>query len=139
MTGILSSREAMVGGMNPLLRSGVWVFCTLPGDQAPEEALAASLAMFREDEGLALVLPLEAAQRLGFDTTQPMARIVLQVFSALDGVGLTAAVATALADQGIACNMIAAYHHDNVFVPLARADESLAILRQLQQSVSEAG
>jgi hypothetical protein len=129
----------MVAGMNPVLRPGVWAFCTLPGDRVSAEALADSLATFREDEGLALILPLEAAQRLDLDTTQPMARIVLEVFSALDGVGLTAAVATALADHGIPCNMIAAYHHDNVFVPLARADEALAILQQLQQSVSATG
>lgn len=123
----------MLAGMNPVLRTGVWVFCSLAGEEAPAEAVAVSLATFREDEGLALVLPLDAARCLGFDTDQPMARIVLEVFSALDGVGLTAAVASALADRDIPCNMIAAYHHDNVFVPVARAEEALAILRRLQQ------
>ena len=49
-----------------------------------------------------------------------MARL-LQVHSALDGVGLTAAVAGALAAAGIACNVIAAFHHDHLFVPAARA------------------
>ena len=60
-----------------------------------------------------------------------MRRITLRVHSALDGVGLTAAVATALAGHGIACNMVAAFHHDHVFVPAARAEEALAILKTL--------
>jgi hypothetical protein len=62
-----------------------------------------------------------------------MTRIVLEVFSALDGVGLTAGVASALADAGIPCNVVAAYHHDNVFVPAAMADRAMAILLDVQQ------
>ena len=46
-----------------------------------------------------------------------MARITLTGHSALDGVGLTAAVASALADAEIPCNMVAAFHHDHAFVP----------------------
>jgi uncharacterized protein len=61
-----------------------------------------------------------------------MRRIVLEVFSALDGVGLTAAVAGALAAQGIPCNMIAAFHHDHVFVPAVMADRAIAVLQELQ-------
>jgi hypothetical protein len=63
-----------------------------------------------------------------------MACLTLTVHSALDGVGLTAAVASALADEGIPCNMVAAFHHDHVFVPEERAEEALAILRALAQA-----
>ena len=63
-----------------------------------------------------------------------MALITLNVYSALDGVGLTAAVATALARAGIACNMVAALNHDHVFVPIERAQEALAVLLALQAS-----
>jgi hypothetical protein len=48
-----------------------------------------------------------------------MACLTLRVHSALDGVGLTAAVASALAEIGIPCNMVAAFHHDHAFVPEA--------------------
>jgi hypothetical protein len=85
--------------------------------------------MIHEAEGLSQVLPLHEAQALGFDTSMPMAQITLTVHSALDGVGLTAAVAVALADAGIPCNMIAGYHHDHLFVPEALADAALAALR----------
>ncbi|QOF70735.1 ACT domain-containing protein [Aminobacter sp. SR38] len=60
-----------------------------------------------------------------------MRRITLNVYSALDGVGLTAAVATALARHAIPCNMVAAYHHDHAFVPAARAEAALASLEEL--------
>lgn len=72
----------------------------------------------------------------GFDQSMPMSRIVLEVFSALDGVGLTAGVATALADEEIPCNMIATYHHDNVFVPEHLARHALEILQSLQRSAA---
>ena len=48
--------------------------------------------------------------------------------SALAAVGLTAAIATALAKVGISANVIAGYHHDHIFVPWSRRYEALAIL-----------
>jgi hypothetical protein len=62
----------------------------------------------------------------------------LTVHSALDGVGLTAAVASALADAGIPCNMVAAFHHDHAFVPLDDAPRALAILQDLAASEADA-
>ena len=59
------------------------------------------------------------------------ARITLQVHSSLTAVGLTARVADALAEAGISANMVAAIHHDHVFVPWERREESLAILHRL--------
>jgi hypothetical protein len=64
-----------------------------------------------------------------------MRQITLRVHSALDGVGLTAAVASALSDAGIPCNMVAAFHHDHVFVPSSLAAAALDALRKLQASV----
>jgi hypothetical protein len=56
--------------------------------------------------------------------------------SSLEAVGLTAAVATALAARGIAANVIAGARHDHVFVPAARADDALAALRDLAAGAS---
>ncbi len=92
--------------------------------------------MFREAEGVSLILERDAAQAAGLPVEGPMALITLNVYSALDGVGLTAAVATALAKAEIACNMVAALNHDHVFVPADRADEAVAILLDLQASAS---
>lgn len=122
----------MVAGMTPVLKSGQYVFCAA-GDR--DWAALEPLAMFREAEGVSLILERDAAEAAGFPVEGPMALITLNVYSALDGVGLTAAVATALARVGIACNMVAALHHDHVFVPTERAEEALAILLALQASV----
>jgi hypothetical protein len=61
------------------------------------------------------------------------ARITLQIHSSLAAVGLTARVAESLAAGGISANMVAAYHHDHVFVPWERRDEALAILRGVSE------
>jgi hypothetical protein len=44
---------------------------------------------------------------------------------------LTAAVAGALAERGIACNVVAGFHHDHLFVPWGRRDEALVLLQRL--------
>lgn len=129
MTQVISNAREMIAGMSPDLKPGQYVFCAA-GDR--DWASLAPLAMFRETEGVSLILERGAAEAAGFPVAAPMALITLNVYSALDGVGLTAAVAVALAEAGIACNMVAALNHDHVFVPADRADEAVAILRALQ-------
>ena len=123
----------MLAGMTPVLKDGTYFFCSTDDAAIIAAAAPNSLAIFREDEGTALVLNEVHAAKHGFDRSMPMSRIVLEVFSALDGVGLTAGVATALADHGIPCNMIAAYHHDNVFIPSPMAQRAIGILEDLQR------
>jgi len=124
----------MLAGMTPVLKGGIYFFCST--DDVSVAAAADSLASFREDEGISLVLTEAAAIKHGFDRSMPMSRIILEVYSALEGVGLTASVATALADQGVPCNMIAAYHHDNVFVPQAMRHRAIEILKEVQRAAS---
>jgi hypothetical protein len=129
----ITTRDAMIAGMAPVLSGGAFVFCTADdvarfGDGA--------IGLFREAEGWSAILPVDRAAALGFDCASPMRQITLQVFSALDGVGLTAAVAGTLAQAGIACNMVAAFHHDHAFVPAADATRALALLQQLQASIA---
>lgn len=118
---VVSDGAAMIAGMDPELTSGVWVFVT---DPAPE---VARLATITEAEGLSAIVPAED----GPAGALPMRRITLRVHSALDGVGLTAAVSGALARAGIACNMVAGHHHDHAFVPAADAERAIELLRDL--------
>jgi len=122
---------AMIAGMAPERDPETWHFCTVADEAVAALHFPEALAIFREAEGISLILPAEAAARHGFDTSLPMARITLTVHSALDGVGLTAAVAQALAGAGIPCNMVAAFHHDHAFVPRAEAERALAVLADL--------
>jgi hypothetical protein len=134
LAGPVRETAAMIAGMAPARRPGSYVFCTTPDRERAALALPQAIAVFAEDEGTSLVLAVAEAARLGFETSLPMACITLTVHSALDGVGLTAAVAGALAAEGIACNMVAGYHHDHVFVPADRADDALAVLQALRSS-----
>ena len=129
MTEVVRGAREMVAGMTPSLMRGQYVFCAA-GDR--DWAALDPLAMFREAEGVSLVLERSAAEAAGFPVAAPMAMITLDVYSALDGVGLTAAVATALAEAGIACNVVAALNHDHVFVPVERAKEAVSLLLELQ-------
>lgn len=128
---------AMIAGMAPERDPETWHFCTVADEAVAALHFPEALAIFREAEGMSLILPARAAARHGFDTGLPMARIMLNVHSALDGVGLTAAVSGALAENGIPCNMVAACHHDHVFVPAADAARALAILRDLAGRAGE--
>lgn len=125
---------AMIADMAPVRRKGAFVFVSLADPARAAALVPEALALFREDEGVSLVLPAARAAAGGVDTSLPMAAITLTVRSALDGVGLTAAVAGALAEARIPCNMIAATLHDHVLVPEELADRALAVLAGLARS-----
>jgi hypothetical protein len=125
---VVADRDAMIAGMAPVLTPGRFVYSTYPGE-APASVTSSAVAMFREAEGLSLILPADLAD-LTPEPSPEMRMITLTVQSSLEGVGLTAAVSSALALAGIPCNMVAAYHHDHVFVPAGMADAALAVLRR---------
>ncbi len=127
--GVVKDTAAMIGGMNPKLGPQAWRFVQISPDTAPQ-LLGSAIGTFREAEGVSAIVPSALADELGI--AGPDFRcITLQVHSDLEGVGLTAAVSSALADARIACNMVAAFHHDHAFVPAANAEDALAILADL--------
>ncbi|MDX6678336.1 MAG: uncharacterized protein QOE31_2388 [Solirubrobacteraceae bacterium] len=80
------------------------------------------------------MLPRDQADRAGLPYDGDFARITLRVHSALDAVGLTAAISAALAARGISANVIAGHHHDHVFVPADRAQDAIAALKELSRA-----
>ena len=84
--------------------------------------LGDAFALIREAECVTIVRPGTG-----------WARITLGVHSSLAAVGLTARVSAALAARGISANMVAAVHHDHVFVPWDRREEAMAALRGLSE------
>jgi hypothetical protein len=128
MTGE-TSLPTLLRNMSPTLNDGEYVFCCLAGASPPADLQV--LGSFREREGLSLILPRQQAERLGLEFDYTAAWITLEVHSALNAVGLTAAVASALADNGISCNVIAGYHHDHLFVAQADGQRAVAVLQQL--------
>lgn len=121
----------ILDSLSPTRIDGIYVFASVTDDVLRTLPAGELLGIFREPEGVSVVLPRDLAEqhRLSFDGAY--AGITLGVYSSLDAVGLTAAVAAALGAQGIPANVIAACHHDHVFVPAARVDEALEILSAL--------
>ena len=121
----------MIAGMAPRLQPGAWYFCKLDaGDRRLNDLVPKTLGMFREPEAVSLVLSDVDMKAAGLDGEGPMAWLQLDVMSALDGVGLTAAVSAALSEAGIPANVVAAYHHDHVFVPHELGPKAVAALEQ---------
>ena len=115
-----------------MLDGNEWVFVRVEDSEVPKY-MPHALASFREKEGMTLVIPRMKATEVKH-SSGPMARITLAVHSSLEAVGLTAAVSRTLANDGISANMIAAYHHDHVFVPLALADRAMNCLHGLSRA-----
>lgn len=109
---------------------GVFVFVSTP-DFATAAALPAR-AIVVEREAVTVVMRREEAIARGLFFDFEAAWLTLAVHSALGAVGLTAAVARALADAGIACNVLAGVAHDHLLVPEAQAGAALAALARLR-------
>ena len=126
--------DALLAGLDPVLHPEELVWATVPaGEPVPD---VAAFARIEEDEGTTLVVPTAAAERLGLVHEMPSRRIELKVHSDLAAVGLTAAVAGALAAVGISANVVAAFHHDHVLVPAPDAPRALAVLQALGRQTS---
>lgn len=121
--GAVSDTVAMIAGMAPVLDDQSYSFAVLgEGEEPPEVAFA----LVREAEGITVISPA-----LDTEKSSSFARITLQVHSDLVGVGLTAAVSSALAERGIACNVIAGFYHDHLFVPWDRREQAMQVLQAL--------
>ena len=119
--------------MEPELRDGEYVFCSVKDTKYGDHAEAMPFASITEKEGLTLVLLQESAERSGLIYEGVFRCITLNVHSSLQAVGLTAAVSSALAEHGISANMIAGYFHDHIFVQSAFAQPALGILLKLSE------
>ena len=104
-------------GLKPRLYPERYAF-----DATADQSLGDAFALIREDEGLT------AIRR---DPEGDWARISLGVHSSLDAVGLTAALSMRLAEAGISTNIVAALHHDHMFVPWDRREEALRCIEAL--------
>ena len=83
---------------------------------------------FREREGWTCIL-------LSPDEAEAEARwawLEITATSSLHAVGLTAALSNALTEAGIPCNVVAAAHHDHIFVPAAEAARAMAAIKALR-------
>lgn len=117
----------MLASLDVRRRPGTYTFVS---GEWPE-LVTVAVATVLEDEGVTLVVRVEDARAAGAPVEFEAAWLTLTVHSALEAVGLTAAFSRALADAGIACNVLAGYHHDHLLVPADRVEDAMAALRSL--------
>lgn len=131
MTGE-TSLATIIKTLRPHLNDGDYVFCTLKDESSARDLPV--VGSFREAEGLTIIVERQVAEQAGLAFDYVAAWITLNVHSALQAVGLTAAFATALGDAGVSCNVVAAYYHDHLFVGRKDADRAMEVLRDLSRT-----
>jgi uncharacterized protein len=126
MSGVTDLDE-LLATMEPALVEGRFVYASVPGDEFARCLLRAPIGVFREAEGVTLILPFEAAD--GLAVSPPMRMITLTVHSSLE----------ALIPSVVSANVVAGYHHDHIFVPERDAERALETLRALSGTAREKG
>lgn len=125
-----SNLSVLLKSMQPKLHEGEYVFCTLPNLDGL--TIYKIILFFKEEEGYAVIVRKELADQLNLKYSFVASWISLTVHSSLEAVGLTAAFSTALANQGISCNVVAGYYHDHIFVGTADAEKAIGVLDALK-------
>lgn len=90
-------------------------------------------AVLTEAEGTTVVATVDETERRGWPVEFVASWLTLEVHSALDAVGLTAAISAALAEDGIPVNVLAGYFHDHLLVPADRAAGAVDCLARLAE------
>jgi len=127
-----TSLATLLRSMSPHLNDGDYVFCSITDASLLEGR--EPIGSFREREGLTVILQRHDAQALALPFDYLAAWITLDVHSALEAVGLTAAFAGALGKAGISCNVIAGYYHDHLFVGRHDAEHAMSVLQALARA-----
>lgn len=117
--------------MSPRLNEGEYVFVTLT--DISQVNRNDTICELREAEGTTVVIEKSKADELGFTYNYVAAWITLNVHSALESVGLTAAFSTALTQHNISCNVIAGFYHDHIFVDAKDATKAIEVITNLSK------
>lgn len=124
-TGITNLKQ-LIANMEPVLNEGEYVFASVPDITLIPRSM--TICEMREKEGMTVVLSKKDADKLGLSADFVAAWITLNIHSALEAVGLTAAFATALGENNISCNVIAGYYHDHIFVAVEDKEKAMKVL-----------
>jgi hypothetical protein len=115
--------------LHPIRNEGEYVFCLV--NSLSNAAELNPLCIFQEKEEVTVILPKKRADENFLLYSVICAWITLDVHSSLEAVGLTAAVAKVLTEANISCNVVAAYYHDHLFVPVKDAERAMDVLSTL--------
>ena len=117
--------------MKPILQDGEFVFITTGSKDISRYTDLQPLSIFKESEGLALIINREIADTNNIGYTSVFKMITLSVYSSLESVGFLAAIFEKLAEEGICVNPVSAFYHDHLFVPDDKAGTALRLLENI--------
>jgi len=123
--------NTILENLNPVLNAGEYVFTKV--DSIDHIAFSKILFLFKEKEGITVVLEKRFAEELNLTFSYIASWITLEVHSSLAAVGLTAAFSQALGNANISCNVVAAYLHDHIFIDKNDALKAIEVLLKLKQ------
>ena len=125
----------LLKSMKPTHVPGEYVFCSL--DESDKEPDETPLLVYREEEGLTVVISREAAEshNLKFESTWGL--VTLSVHSDLTAIGFLARITQHLAQAGVSVNVVSAYYHDHLFVPYPDVEKVVELLTSLSEAYSE--
>lgn len=132
MVGI-TDLKVLLKSMEPKPIKGEFVFCTV-SEEHFTKLRANPLLVFREKEGITLILERDVADANSLPYSHVWGMITLTVHSDLTAVGFLAVITSKLAGAGISVNVVSAYYHDHLFIPLEKVDKAMELLRELSSS-----
>ncbi len=121
--------DALISAMQPTLHSATFVFATVSTDFDFVEL--APQMVFREVEGVTLILEKGEAERAGLPYEFACRMITLNIHSSLDAVGFLARITHQLAKLDMGVNPVSGFYHDHLFVPVDKAEAAMQSLKAL--------
>lgn len=128
----ITNLEILINDMEPVLNEGEYVFATVEDTDSIPRSM--TIGEFKEKEGTTVIISKKNAERLGLSFDFVAAWITLNVHSALDAVGLTAAFSSELARHDMSCNVVAGYYHDHLFIDYSNGEKAVEILQKMKPS-----
>ena len=107
------------------LHRGAYVYCSLNTNLFSEDEI---LFSFKEKEGNTFLVLEAIAKNYNVSYNQLWALISVENITSLSATGITAHISGVLSQENIPCNMIAAFHHDYLLVPLESAEKAMSVL-----------
>jgi len=123
--------EILLKTMKPKINLGEFVFCEVKNLEKIN--LSEIVMTFREEESITIIAKKEIADKLNLKYSFIASWITLTIHSSLEAVGLTAAFSKALSENGISCNVVAAFYHDHIFVDKKDTEKTMEILNKFSE------
>lgn len=124
------SLAKLLSSFTTVLHPETYVFATL-ADTAPLPPLDQVQLLFRESEGITVIVSKTYAEENKIEYFFPCKMITLNITSSLEAVGFMAVIATRLATRNMGVNPVSGFYHDHLFVPEGRENEAIEELAKL--------